>query len=93
VPVSEPVDPRIEKVGSYLLQTFLGVAISVGAWYAKGTGEKVDALAAQLGELRTQQAVQAALVADAVNVRRDLSTLQVQVAELRALVQRLDQPR
>jgi hypothetical protein len=79
-------DPRIDKVATYALQTFMAVALSIGGWYAKGTGEKVDALASQLADLRTQQAVQAALVADAVNVRRDLSALQIQVAELRTLV-------
>jgi hypothetical protein len=113
VPVTDPVrtdgngngrDPRLDRVANWALQTFMSVAIAVGGWYAKGTGDKVDAVLAAQAETRTDIAVMqselarvSALAADNAELRRLLTAMQLQVTALQAEVSVLrrdfDRPR
>lgn len=85
-------DPRIDRGVSWALQTLMGVAIAVGGWWTRETGEKVDALRGQLGALSTEVAVLRDRATDAAAVRAELRALQLEVTELRVLVQQQGRP-
>jgi hypothetical protein len=75
-------DPRIDRWADYFIKAILGLILTIGAGYAKTTGEKVDAVLAAQTKLEREQAVQGAMLADAVSVKRELAILQIQFAKL-----------
>jgi hypothetical protein len=56
-------DPRVDRAITWTLQALMTAALAVGGWYARVTGEKVEALTQQLGEIRTEVAVQRTMAA------------------------------
>lgn len=52
----------MDKFITWALQGCMSVALGAGAWYADAMGDKVEALAQQVSELRTEAAVQRVLV-------------------------------
>lgn len=97
-------DPRLDRAATWILQTLMTVALAVGGWYARGTGEKVDAVAAAQAETRTDIAVMRtelvalrAAVQGQEELRRALAAVQLELATIRNEVTTLrrdvDRPR
>lgn len=90
-------DPRLDRVGGYAVQAVTALLIAIGGWYARETGAKVDAAAAQIADLRTELAVLRTSGQDAAEMRQILRALQLQVTALQSEVLTLrrdvDRPR
>ena len=90
-------DPRLDRLAGYALNVVVTIALALGAWYARSTGEKVDALGAQLGDLRTEVAVLRTSGQDSAELRAIVRALQLQVTSLQGEVTTLrrdvDRPR
>lgn len=52
-------DQRLDKVLTWCLMFFCGLALSVGAWFFSGLSEELGKLREAVGELKTEVRIQA----------------------------------
>lgn len=78
-----PRDPRLDRLVTWGLQTLMAIVLGVGAWYARETGEKVDATSAQVTLFRTEFASQLA------DLRTEVAVMRVEAGRMQRFEDRM----
>jgi len=83
--VTKP-DPRVDKVISWALMAFAGLALSVGAWFFNGLGTEIGKLREAVSELKTQVSVQAERDREIEKIREDSKAVKARIRDLEKAV-------
>lgn len=74
----------LESVITYVLMTFCGGALSVGAWFFKGLDKNVKTLTEAVSDLKTEIAVMRRDAEDLAELRQKLERLNEKVVTIEA---------